>query len=60
MGRIRNKLIKRNAQELVNSHKDKFSKNFEDNKKALMDLVEIQSKKIRNGLAGYITNLMKR
>jgi len=60
MGRIRNKAIKRSGIDLISLHKDKFSNNFEDNKKALMETAEIESKKIRNVLAGYITKLMKR
>jgi len=60
MGRIKNRLIKRNGLELVKLHRDKFSINFDDNKKSVNELAEIQSKKIRNVLAGYITKLMKR
>ena len=60
MGRIRNKAIKRSGIDLISLHKNKFSNNFEDNKKALMETAEIESKKIRNVLAGYITKLMKR
>ena len=60
MGRIKNKRIKRSALELVGSNKGKFSKDFNENKKMVNELAEIQSKKIRNVLAGYITKLMKR
>ena len=60
MGRIKNKRIKRSALELVSSHKEKFSKDFNENKKTVIELADIQSKKIRNVLAGYITKLMKR
>ena len=60
MGRIRNKQIKRSAKELIHSGRERFSDNFEDNKKAVMEAAEIQSKKLRNVLAGYITHLMKK
>lgn len=60
MGRIKNRLIKRSALELVSSNKEKFSKDFNENKKTVNELADIQSKKIRNVLAGYITKLMKR
>ena len=59
MGRIKTKLIKRVTYELLEEHRDKFKDNFEDNKKALGKLAEIPSKKIRNGVAGYITRLVK-
>ena len=60
MGRIRNRAIKRSGKALISLHNGKFSNNFEDNKKAVMETAEIESKKIRNVLAGYITKLMKR
>lgn len=60
MGRIRNRAIKRSGVDLIRLHNGKFSNNFEDNKKALMETAEIESKKIRNVLAGYITKMMKR
>lgn len=40
-------------------HSDKLAKNFEDNKKAVGQLAEIGSKKLRNVIAGYATRLMK-
>nr|MBI4156367.1 30S ribosomal protein S17e [Candidatus Woesearchaeota archaeon] len=60
MGRIRNRAIKRSGVDLISLHKGKFSTNFEENKKALTETADIESKKIRNVLAGYITKLMKR
>jgi small subunit ribosomal protein S17e len=60
MGRIRNGQIKRSGNDLISDNRAKFSTNFEDNKAAVMDLADIQSKKIRNVLAGYITKMMKR
>ena len=59
MGRIKTKLIKRVTYELLEEHRDKLKDNFEDNKKALAELAEIPSKKIRNAVAGYITRLVK-
>lgn len=60
MGRVRTKYIKRAAKEVYEKFSDKFSKNFENNKSALNIIVEVQSKKIRNKLAGYLTSLKKR
>ena len=59
MGRIKTKLIKRNAKELIQRYKDRFSNDFQDNKKIIIELVEVNSKKLRNVMAGYVTRLMR-
>ena len=59
MGRIKTKLIKRNTYEILEANRDKFKESFDDNKKVLGTLAEIQSKKLRNAIAGYITRLVK-
>ena len=59
MGRIKTTLIKRTALELFNNHKNKFKKDFEENKKIVEELASIESKKLRNVIAGYITRLVK-
>ena len=60
MGRIKTKLVKRTGEELVKSNGDMFSQNFEDNKKSLPNIASINSKKLRNVIAGYIIRLVKR
>ena len=60
MGRIKNIAIKTLGKELIEEHGDKFSEDFEENKKALENIMPIKSKKIRNILIGYISNEMKR
>jgi len=60
VGRIRTSFIKKVARELYEKHKEKFSDDFEKNKKIVEELAEIKSKKVRNVVAGYITKLMKR
>ncbi len=57
MGRIKSKLIKRTAKQLVNNSPESFKKTFEENKKVLGNLLD--SKKTRNQIAGYITNIKK-
>ena len=59
MGRIKTTLIKRNAKELVQRYRDKFTENFEDNKNLMASMVDMNSKKLRNVMAGYITRLMR-
>ena len=60
MGRIGTKLIKRNAKLILNSNPNKFSKEFESNKKSLLETADIRSKKLRNTIAGYVTRLVKK
>ena len=59
MGRIKTKLIKRNALELIDKYRERFTTEFEDNKKQIMELAEVNSKKLRNVMAGYVTRLMR-
>jgi small subunit ribosomal protein S17e len=59
MGSITPIVIKRHAVQLINQYPTKFTKNFEENKKALAALVSC-TKPVRNRLAGCITVLKKR
>jgi len=56
-GKVRTELEKRIAQELVERFPDKFTTDFENNKKLVESLTNISSKKLRNRVAGYITQL---
>ena len=60
MGRIKSISIKTLGDEIMKEHASKFSEDFDKNKKALGSIKDIESKKIRNILAGYITSEMKR
>ena len=59
MGRIKTTLIKRTANKLFNENKNLFKSDFEENKKIVETLIEVQSKKIRNIIAGYLTRLAR-
>jgi len=59
MGRIKTTLIKRNVHELIQRYSDKFSTDFDDNKKVVTETTELNSKKLRNVMAGYVTRLMR-
>ena len=60
MGRIKTTSIKNLASELMQEHGKKFTEDFEHNKKALSELKKIESKRVRNILAGCITNEVKK
>jgi len=59
MGRIRQTYIKRAARRLLERYPDKFSTDYKQNRRALEGLASIESKPLRNKIAGYITTLLK-
>ncbi|MEK6932269.1 MAG: 30S ribosomal protein S17e [Nanoarchaeota archaeon] len=59
MGRIKTTLVKRNVHELIQRYPDKFSNDFNNNKKTVMETTDLNSKKLRNIMAGYLTRLMR-
>lgn len=56
-GKVQIELEKRIARELVERFSDKFTTDFENNKKLVDAFTNISSKKLRNRVAGYITQL---
>lgn len=56
MGSVRTEQIKRIAKELIRRFPDKFSNNFENNKRMVEMLVQGTTTKVRNQIAGYITH----
>lgn len=58
MGNVRPEKVKRIAHELVRRHPEKFTSDFEENKKAVSLFANIPSTKLRNRIAGYITRVV--
>ncbi len=58
MGKVRTKMIKRTARELLEKYPDLFIWDFEHNKRVVSRLVDVKSKRVRNQIAGYITHLV--
>ncbi len=56
MGRVRPGHIKRAAEKLLEEYPDLFSEDFDENKKIINELVETDSKKVKNRIAGYISS----
>ena len=52
--------IKRLSYEVLDEHKLKFGQDFADNKKVLDQIAIIRSKGLKNEIAGYITNFIKK
>ena len=55
---MRTESVKRIARELVERFPDKFTTDFENNKKLVVALTNIPSTKMRNRVAGYTTRLV--
>ena len=60
MGKVRTTVVKRTARKLLEKYPDLFTGDFEHNKKVVSMLVEVESKKLRNQIAGYVTHLVNR
>ncbi len=60
MGRIKQTYLKRIANELLEKYRGEFGKDFQKNKEKVHELSTVESKAIRNKIAGYITKVMKR
>merc|ERR1711990_736700 len=60
MGRVRTKTIKRASRAIIEKYYGKLTKDFHYNKRIIDDIAVIQSKRMRNKIAGFTTHLMKR
>ena len=50
--------IKRISTELLEKYPDRFSVDFEENKKVIKEIAVVRSKILRNRIAGYITSYL--
>lgn len=60
MGRIRTRWVKSMAKELIKQYPDKFNSNFEKNKRVLDELKIMESKLMRNKVAGYVCKIVEK
>jgi len=60
MGNIKTRTIKRSALQLVNMYPELFTKDFSSNKKIVAQLIQTDSDKTLNKVAGYVTRLVRR
>jgi len=58
LGKVRPERVKKVARELLERFPEKFTTNFESNKKLVESLTNISSTRLRNRIAGYITRLL--
>ncbi|MEK6934597.1 MAG: 30S ribosomal protein S17e [Nanoarchaeota archaeon] len=59
MGRIKTTLVKRVSNKLIKDNPGKFKEDFNTNKKIVLELADVPSKKLRNVMAGYLTRLVR-
>jgi small subunit ribosomal protein S17e len=59
MGKVRIEVVKKVARELVSRFPDNFGIEYEANKHQVTEYVEVDGKKLRNRIAGYITRLKR-
>ena len=59
MGNVRTDQVKRTARELVRRFPDKFTDNFEENKRLVGLLLQSTTRKVRNQIAGYIARYLR-
>ena len=58
LGKVRPEHVKNVARELIELYPDKFTTDFQTNKKVVESLAQVASTKLRNRIAGYITRLV--
>merc|ERR1711981_626730 len=57
---VRTKTTKRSARKIVEAYYTKLTLDFQTNKRAVDEIAETPSKRMRNKIAGFVTHLMKR
>jgi len=60
MGRVKTKNIKRVGKKLLEEYPDEFSEDFGENKLKVAEHTTVQSKSLRNKIAGYIVTTKKK
>ncbi len=60
MGRVRTKTVKRASRTIIEKYYPKLTLDFQTNKRVCDEVAIIQSKRLRNKIAGFTTHLMKR
>jgi len=55
VGKVKTEQIKHLAKELISRYPNKFTTNFDDNKRMVDELTEGATTRVRNQVAGYIT-----
>ncbi|GAB4814851.1 hypothetical protein N2152v2_001897 [Parachlorella kessleri] len=60
MGRVRTKTVKKASRVIIEKYYNRLTMDFDTNKRICEEVAIIQSKRLRNKIAGFTTHLMKR
>jgi|TARA_B110000196_G_scaffold38299_1_gene28824 small subunit ribosomal protein S17e len=60
MGNIRPSFIKIRALRLLDIYPDKFTNDFDENKILVAEFTDVDNKRMRNWIAGYVTRYKQR
>ena len=60
MGRVRTKTVKRASRTIVEKYFSRMTTDFHTNKRITDEVAVVQTKRLRNKIAGYATHLMRR
>merc|ERR1711912_208276 len=60
MGRVRTRTVKRASRHIIERFYSRLTLDFDTNKRVCDEIATIQSKRLRNKIAGFTTHLMKR
>ena len=60
MGNIRPSFIKIRAIRLCEEYPDQFNDDFDHNKALVSEYTDVENKRMRNWIAGYVTRYMQR
>ncbi|KAK9820080.1 hypothetical protein WJX72_005887 [[Myrmecia] bisecta] len=60
MGRVRTKTVKKASRVIIEKYYSRLTLDFHTNKRVAEEVAVIQSKRLRNKIAGFTTHLMKR
>jgi small subunit ribosomal protein S17e len=52
--------VKKHSTELLNRYPDKFNVDFQQNKKIINEIAKVNSKELRNQIAGYIASYINK
>lgn len=58
MGNVRSEKVKRFARELLKKYPNRFTADFEENKKLVKSVTRIPTARLRNNIVGYVTRLV--
>jgi small subunit ribosomal protein S17e len=58
LGKVRQDQIKKAARGILTRYHERFTTNFEENKKILDEVAHVHTPRMKNRIAGYITRLM--